>query len=333
MIIPVSLGDDSYDIILERGAIAKAGEYLKLDRKVLIVRDSGVDFEIAKLIAKQCENPVIATIQEGEQSKNLQNFETLLGTMARNGFTRTDCVLALGGGVIGDLSGFAASAFMRGVDFYNVPTTLLSQVDSSIGGKVAVNLEGYKNIVGAFHQPKRVIIDPNVLSTLKPKQINCGLAEALKMATTSDPELFSFFESGKYKEDLDTVIERSLLIKKKIVEKDVHEEGERKILNFGHTIGHAIESCKGLSWLLHGECVALGMLYMCSDDLKKRLISILEDIGLKTDILLDPDEIYKYILRDKKADGDSITITYVNEVGKPELRKIPIEETKNYIVR
>lgn len=331
MIIPVSLGKESYDIVLERGAAKKAGEYLNLRRKVLIVSDSGVPEKYADCIASQCKDPYTVRIKQGEQSKNLANFEMLLRTMAQNGFTRTDCVTAVGGGVVGDLAGFVASAFMRGVDFYNVPTTLLSEVDSSIGGKVAVDLDGYKNIVGAFYQPKKVIIDPDLLATLDTRQVRCGLAESLKMAATSDKELFGMFEDGSYKNRLDTVIERSLLIKKRIVENDVKESGERKILNFGHTIGHAIESSENLEELLHGECVALGMLYMCSDNVKSRLIKILKDMGMKTEIKIAPEKIYEFILRDKKADGDKITVTYVDEIGKVELRRIPISDILNYI--
>jgi 3-dehydroquinate synthase len=248
--------------------------------------------------------------------------------MAENRFTRGDCVVAVGGGVVGDLAGFVASAYMRGVDFYNVPTTLLSQVDSSIGGKVAVDLGGYKNIVGAFYQPKRVLIDPELLLTLDIRQIRAGLAEALKMATTSDPLLFEMFENDEYLNDIEEIILRSLLIKRRIVEHDVHESGERRILNFGHTVGHAIEST---SDLLHGECVALGMLYMCAQDVKERLFSIIDDMGLPVEREINKDALFEYILRDKKANGDNITITFVNEIGKAELRKIPIENIRDYL--
>lgn len=331
MMIPVCLEKDSYDIILERGSLNKAGSLIDLERKVLVVTDCGVPDSYVQCVASQCKYAYTVKIKQGEQSKNLKNFEMLLRTMSEKGFTRTDCVLAIGGGVVGDLSGFAASAFMRGVDFYNIPTTLLSQVDSSIGGKVAVDLDGYKNIVGAFYQPKRVIIDPDLLSTLDERQMKCGLAEALKMAATSDPELFGIFEDGSYVNKLDTVIERSLLIKKRVVENDVNEKGERKILNFGHTIGHAIEGCGDLERLLHGECVALGMLYMCSDSVRTRIEKIIKAMGMETEIKLDPKKIYDFILRDKKADGDKITVTYVNDIGRAELRKIPIHDILNYI--
>ena len=326
--IHINLEKDSYDIVLGCGVLSIANEYLNLNRKVLILTDSGVPSAYAEAIKQKCKEAFVYTIEQGEESKNFANFEAILNYMAENRFTRTDCVLAVGGGVVGDLAGFVASTYMRGVDFYNVPTTLLSQVDSSIGGKVAIDLGGYKNMVGAFYQPKCVLIDPEVLLTLDIRQIRAGLAESLKMATTSDANLFEIFENGEYLNDIEDVILRSLLIKKGIVERDVNEKGERKILNFGHTIGHAIESS---TQLIHGEAVALGMLYMCSDSVRARLLPIIDDMGLELDIKLDNNTLYNLILRDKKADGDFITITYVNEIGKAELVKIPIENIQDYI--
>ena len=326
--IHIDLQKDDYDIILGCGVLSSAGEYLNLNRKALILTDSGVPTEYSELIKSKCKEAFIYTIEQGEESKNLANFGAILSFMAEHRFTRTDCVIAIGGGVVGDLAGFVAASYMRGIDFYNVPTTLLSQVDSSIGGKVAIDLGGYKNIVGAFYQPKCVLIDPEVLLTLDIRQIRAGLAESLKMATTSDAKLFEIFENGEYLNDIEAVILSSLLIKKGIVERDVHEKGERKILNFGHTVGHAIESSTSL---IHGEAVALGMLYMCSDKVKTRLLPIIEEMGLDTKIEVDNSTLYNFILRDKKADGDKITITFVNEIGKAELKKLPIENIQDYI--
>ncbi len=326
--IPIDLKDDSYEIILGCGVIFHARDYLNLDRKVLILTDNGVPTEYSQKIADSCEEAFIYTVEQGEESKNLSNFEKILGFMAQNRFTRTDCVIAVGGGVVGDLAGFVAASYMRGIDFYNVPTTLLSQVDSSIGGKVAIDLGGYKNIVGAFYQPKRVIIDPETLLTLDIRQIRAGLVEALKMATTSDAGLFQMFESDEYLNDIETVILRSLLIKKGIVERDVNEKGERKLLNFGHTVGHAIESS---TELIHGEAVAIGMLYMCDEAVKERLFSILYEMGLPLDVEVTNEKLYDFILRDKKASGNSITITYVSEIGSAELRKLPIENIRDYL--
>lgn len=326
--IHIDLENDGYDIILGCGALSYADEFLNLNRKALIFTDSGVPGEYTEKIKEKCNEAFVYTIEQGEESKNLANFEAVLNFMAQNRFTRTDCVIAVGGGVVGDLAGFIAASYMRGIDFYNVPTTLLSQVDSSIGGKVAIDLGGYKNIVGAFYQPKCVLIDPETLLTLDIRQIRAGLVEALKMATTSDPVLFEIFESDEYLNDIEEVILRSLLIKKGIVERDVNEKGERKFLNFGHTVGHAIESSTDL---IHGEAVAIGMLYMCDESVKTRLLTILDEMGLPLDIEIDAKLLYDFILRDKKADGDFITITYVSEVGKAELRKLPIENIRDYL--
>lgn len=326
--IHINLEKDSYDIILGCSVLSLAEKYLNLNRKVLILTDSGVPSLYSENIKEKCKDGFIYSIEQGEESKNLSNFGAILSFMAEKRFTRTDCVVAVGGGVVGDLAGFVAASYMRGIDFYNVPTTLLSQVDSSIGGKVAIDLGRYKNTIGSFYQPKCVLIDPETLLTLDIRQIRAGLVESLKMATTSDEKLFEAFESGEYLNDIEDVILRSLLIKKGVVERDVNEKGERKILNFGHTIGHAIESSTDL---IHGEAVALGMIYMCSEDVKARLLPIIDDMGLDIDIQLDSNELYNFILRDKKADGDNITITYVGEIGKAELIKLPIENIQDYI--
>ncbi len=332
MIIHLDLDKDSYDIVLEKGAITKAGEYLNLDRKVLIVTDDGVPKEYAEVLAKQCKEPVIATIPQGEESKNFDHFKKLLSIMLQNSFTRKDCVVAVGGGVVGDLSGFAAACYMRGIDFYNVPTTLLSQVDSSIGGKTAIDLDGVKNIVGAFYQPKKVLIDPDTLKTLDPRQLSAGLAEAVKMSLTSDAELFEQIKNSEslFAEDLEKIIQGSLLIKKEVVEKDPKEQGLRKILNFGHTIGHGIEGFYE-GKLLHGECVALGMIPMCSEKVRAELLPVLEKYHLPLSCDAKADELMPYILHDKKKNKDTISVIYVPEIGTYEIREISPEELRDYI--
>ncbi len=321
MTINMNLGKDSYDIVVERGVLHKAKEFLNLDRRVLVVTDSGVPQVYAQTIAKQCKNSIICTVEQGEESKSLEVFGKLLQTMLDNDFSRNDCVVAVGGGVVGDLSGFVASAYMRGVDFYNIPTTLLSQIDSSIGGKTAINFGKIKNIVGAFYQPKKVLIDPELLNTLEKRQISNGLAEAVKMALTSDKELFKIFENEDIENNLDEIIIRSLNIKKCVVEEDEKEAGLRKILNFGHTIGHGIESSeKGA--LYHGECVALGMLPMCGEEIRNRVEKVLKKCGLYREIQYNWDEITKAAFHDKKADGDMVTITSVNKIGSFEMKSM-----------
>ena len=317
MTIHMDLGPDSYDILIERGILAKAGQHLNLNRRVLVVTDTGVPEVYAMALAEQCRNSVICTVETGEGSKSLTVLGQLLQTMLEHDFSRKDCVVAVGGGVVGDLSGFAASAYMRGIDFYNIPTILLSQIDSSIGGKTAINLGGVKNIVGAFYQPKKVLIDPDLLKTLPPRQIANGMAEAIKMSLTSDKELFELFETQDIESNLEEIILRSLNIKKAVVEQDEKEAGLRKILNFGHTVGHGIEST---SELYHGEAVALGMLLMCSETLRPRVIKVLKKCNLYRELQYDWDRITQAAFHDKKADGGSVTVTLVQEPGTYELK-------------
>ena len=320
MVIHMDLGQDSYDIVVERGICQNAARHLNLNRRVLIVTDTGVPAAYAQTLAQQCKEGVICTVEMGEASKSLDMFGKLLETMLSHGFSRKDCVAAVGGGVVGDLAGFAASAYMRGIDFYNIPTTLLSQIDSSIGGKTAINFAGVKNIVGAFYQPKKVLIDPELLKTLPPRQISNGLAEAIKMSLTSDQELFELFEQQDVESNLDEIILRSLNIKKSVVEQDEKEAGLRKILNFGHTVGHGIESSEGMSHLYHGECVALGMIPMCGEELRPRLIEVLKKCKLYQKLDYDWEKITEAAFHDKKADGDTVTVTTVNQPGSFELK-------------
>lgn len=339
MIIPVKLGKDSYDIIIEKGAILKAGELLNLKRKALIVTDSGVPFEYSKAVASQCSCAVTEILPMGEASKSLDNFERLCRIMLENDFSREDCVVAVGGGVVGDIAGFVASCYMRGVDFYNIPTTLLSQVDSSVGGKTAVDLCGIKNIVGTFYQPKGVIIDCDVLKTLDKRQFSCGAAEIIKMAAAFDREFFEMIESCNIRENLEIAIAGSLRIKAKVVEEDEKEKGLRKALNFGHTIGHGLES---ESSLLHGECVSVGMLPMCSEEAGKRIEQILKREGLVTNMneavgrgltaCFDKekfsDAVAEAVMHDKKAEDGIVTAVKVEKIGKFRFEKMNREQIR-----
>ncbi len=330
MKIQMNLGINSYDIIVQRGALMSVKESLDLNRKVLIVTDDGVPQEYANTVASASLSPIIVRLEQGESTKSFSSLQLLLKTMLENSFSRKDCVVAVGGGVIGDLAGFAAATFMRGIDFYNIPTTLLSQVDSSIGGKVAINFEGIKNIIGAFYQPKKVIIDPEVLKTLPKRQISNGLAEVLKMGLTSDKELFELFENENIFDNIDEIIIRSLNVKKNIVEKDEKENSLRKILNFGHTIGHAIESAN-FGKLYHGECVALGMLYMCSKDIKEKLIKVLERLNLPTEISISNEEILSSLRHDKKGNKNTVSAIFVWKIGECEIRDIEFNELINLL--
>ncbi len=318
--LKVTLPTTEYGIYIEKSLINKASELFNLNRKVLIVTDDGVPSEYAKTVAKQCKEPYIYTVRAGEGSKTLDVFAVLCREMMEKAFTRGDCVVAVGGGVVGDLAGFTAASYMRGVDFYNIPTTVLSAVDSSVGGKTGVNLDKIKNIVGAFKQPKGVLIDPELTKTLPERQMSNGLSEAVKMALTFDRELFELFELGSIENDLEEIIVRSLKIKISVVEQDERESGLRKVLNFGHTLGHGIESL-GLGYY-HGECVALGMLPMCSDKVYSRLIPVLEKLQLPTSADYDKKAAYEAIIHDKKAAENGISAVFCDEVGTFRLEKI-----------
>ncbi len=333
--IPVSLAERSYSITVGEGLLARANEYMKLDRRVLIVTDEGVPKAYAEAIASQAKAPVTVTVGMGEGSKSFPVLEELCRTMLQNGFTRSDCVVAVGGGVVGDLAGFAAASYMRGVDFYNVPTTLLSQVDSSVGGKVAINLDGIKNTVGAFYQPRAVLIDPLVLRTLPARQISAGLAEALKMALCFDASLLPLFESDPLSH-LDQIIVASVRMKRDVVEKDERESSLRRVLNFGHTVGHGIESILGVSddreaGLYHGECVALGMLPMCSRTVRERLLPILKTLSLPTECTLSADEIARAMAHDKKKENDLFHIILVEKEGSFLQKAVTLDELKRRI--
>ena len=319
----MALGADSYDIVLERGGLKRVGELFDLNRKAMIVTDSGVPSQYADAVAAACASPFIHTVQAGEEHKTVESWQAILAVMLAAGFNRKDCVVAVGGGMVGDLAGFAAASYMRGVDFYNIPTTVLSQVDSSIGGKTAVNLNGIKNIVGAFYQPKKVLVDLDLLATLDDRLISEGLAEALKMGLTSDKGLFELFEKGNINDSMDEIILRSLKIKKSVVEQDEKEQGLRRILNFGHTIGHGIESG---SELYHGECVAVGMIPMVSAELRPRLIAVLKKLNLPTFVEKDPDRIFEAMRHDKKSQGDRVTVVTVSKHGSYEMKNISLEE-------
>ena len=327
--VKTSMGD--YNIVIERGSINSLSEYCNTDKKALIVTDSGVPFEYAEAVSKQFKNNIIKVIPQGEISKSFDTYKELLEVLNENAFTRADCIVAVGGGVVGDLSGFTAATYMRGIDFYNIPTTLLSQVDSSIGGKTAIDFGGYKNTVGAFYQPKAVIIDPDVLKTLSKRQFNNGLAESIKMAATSDKELFELIENNNAEDIIDTVIERSLKIKKAVVEEDEKELSLRKVLNFGHTAGHAIETAAGLSQYLHGECVSMGMLAFSSHSVREKLINVLTKYNLPVKFDFPADEILSALRHDKKAKRDGVNVVFVNEIGSFEFKYLTFNELEKTV--
>ncbi len=328
MDLRMELGERSYDIRILRGGLAQAHRFFNLDRRVMAVTEPGVPEAYAKSLLAQCEKGFLHVAKGGEDGKNLSEVERLLRALKDADFTRGDCVVAVGGGVIGDLSGFAAACYMRGIDFYNIPTTLLSQIDSSIGGKTGVNFDGVKNLIGTFHQPRGVLIDPALLESLPRRQLANGMAEAIKMAMNFDAALVCEMEQGDPYDMIDTVIERSLRIKKQVVEKDEKESGLRRVLNFGHTIGHGIEGLGQDRY--HGECVALGMLPMCTDAQERaRLRALLEKVGLPTEFEGDADRVIALAMHDKKRIKDGVMTVQVDKIGSFVFREMSREAMRS----
>lgn len=330
MKLTMRLEERSYDIIIKRGCLGWLGQLANLNRRVLVVTDSGVPPQYAQTVLAQCAQGAVCTVPMGEGSKSLKVYAQVQQAALDAGLGRGDLIVAVGGGVVGDLAGFAAATYMRGIDFINCPTTILSQVDSSIGGKVAVDLGDTKNILGAFWQPKLVAIDPDALATLPRRQWVNGLAEALKMSLLCDPELFAIFEKEDPFAQIEQVLYHSLVIKKNIVEKDETEQGPRAALNLGHTLGHGIEAVRGIkgrrtNGYYHGECVALGMLPMIEDkQLAKRVRAVYRKLGLPLRAGYDRQKALQYMLHDKKARGGTITLVKVPGLGCWRLDKVPL---------
>lgn len=326
-------GSPSYPIVFKKGALSQVKEIFGLDdeSRVVIVSDSGVPAIHKKNLEKAFLNALYYEFEQGEIHKNISELQGILSFLANNSITRDSYLITLGGGVAGDMGGFAASIYMRGIKWINIPTTLLSQVDSSIGGKTAIDFNGYKNTIGAFYNPVGVLIDADVLKTLDPRQVKAGLVEAIKMAATFDEDLFSYFESTSFDDlDLEYVVRRSLRLKRDVVEKDPKESGLRKTLNFGHTIGHGLESVSKGD-LLHGEAVGLGVLLISSGEVKKRIYDVLSSYGLPVDVSFEPSAVLDAIRRDKKKSGTKLTVVTCEKIGSYQIKDIPFEEIESFI--
>ncbi|MDD6467007.1 MAG: 3-dehydroquinate synthase [Erysipelotrichaceae bacterium] len=324
----VDLKERSYPIYIQRGILNNLSQFVDWQRKVMIITDSGVPKEYVERVLSYCKQGYVECFPQGEASKNMDTYQRCLKRMLQESFGRKDLVIAIGGGVVGDLAGFVAATYMRGIDFINIPTTTLSQIDSSIGGKTAIDMMGIKNCVGAFHQPKAVFIDPDTLHTLSKRHIYNGLVEALKAGLIANGKLVDLLDTEDPLRNIEEILYESLLVKKQVVEQDEKEQGLRKILNFGHTIGHGIESASHYE-LLHGEAVALGMIKIVEDAKIKELIQrIVQRWGIFTDYDLDADCVYQYLIKDKKAEGQMITIVQVHEIGKAKLQSVPLSFVK-----
>jgi 3-dehydroquinate synthase len=343
--IRLELGDRSYDISIGSNILDGIGDRLNslgLSPRVAIVSNPTVfslyGERVSGSIRKEGFDPVAVIIPDGEEYKDLVRLNQIYDELLAHGLDRSSALIALGGGVIGDMTGFAASTYMRGVSCIQVPTTLLAQVDSSVGGKTGVNHKLGKNMIGTFWQPKLVWIDVETLKTLPGREIRAGLAEVIKYGVIYDAELFDFLEAGRDKvlglDDaaLTYIIKRSCEIKADVVSKDERESGMRVILNYGHTIGHAIETVTGYTRFLHGEAVAIGMclearlsqmLNHLDEDQVFRIKALTDSYGLPSEIPEDVDlsGIFSSMRLDKKAVAGELKFVLPEKVGRVRIQK------------
>ncbi len=329
-----------YDVIMGQKLLPDAGALISETRpdatKVAVISDEKV-FSIygSTLLASLEKANFYVTsfvFPEGESSKNLDTLGKALMFLSRSGLTRTDLVVALGGGVVGDLAGFASAVYLRGIDFVQIPTTILAAVDSSVGGKTAVDLPTGKNLVGAFHQPSLVICDTECFHTLDKRQVACGYSEIIKYGLMCDIELFEALEERSL--DIGAVVKRCVEIKRDVVEKDEFDRGDRKLLNLGHTAGHAVENLSNFS-LNHGEAVAVGMMLISKiaekrgytrENICPRLEKLLKNYSLPTRCDFSASEIFTVAAGDKKTEGASITLVIPERIGGCILKKLPLGE-------
>lgn len=338
-----------YDIIFTNGFAELSEEFRANEswkvRKVCIVTDSNVEPLYARAVkdaispyVKVCE---VFAFPAGEANKNLRTVQDLYAFLIEKQFDRKDMLAALGGGVVGDLTGFAAATYLRGVDFIQIPTTLLSQVDSSIGGKTGVDFDAYKNMVGAFYMPKLVYMNLDTLQTLEARQFYNGFAEVMKHGLIKDSKYYEWLIANMYEicdRDPDTLlalVKRSCEIKRAVVEKDPTEQGERALLNFGHTLGHAIEKNSGFT-MMHGECVALGCVAAAFISWKKERIEMEEYYEIRDMFVpfnlpisvdeLDIDRIVELTKSDKKMNAGQIRFVLLDKIGKAVLDDTVTEE-------
>src|SRR5574337_2001017 len=342
--VPVTLGSRSYQIVVGTGLLKQLGALsgeLLLSRRTMIVTNPGVGRLYGTTVATSLRRAgfqvAITEVPTGERAKSLRYAAGLYRTFLRNRMDRRSAVVALGGGVIGDLAGYAAATFLRGLPLVQVPTTLLAQVDSSVGGKVAVNLPAGKNLVGAFYQPSLVVADVQTMKSLPPRQMRAGLAEVIKYGMIADRELLAYVETHldsilrAEEEPLTHLVTRSCAIKAHVVEQDEREEGMRAILNFGHIVGHALETAAGYQRLLHGEAIAIGMMVatmlsvnrgLCEHKELDRLRTLLVRIGLPTRASVNQPSLLQTIRYDKKVRNKMIYFVLTKGIGHAMLAAI-----------
>ena len=330
----------SYEVLIGEGLLCEAGNLvakIKKPCKAAIISDDIVYSIYGETVKKSLETAGFTTcsfaFENGEKSKTIKTYAEILDFLTSNKVSRTDIIIALGGGVVGDVAGFCAATYLRGIDFVQIPTSLLAAVDSSVGGKTAVDLPHGKNLVGAFHQPILVICDTNTFTTLDKRQLSCGIAEVIKYGVICDEELFYTLEKEE-EPDYVNLVERCVSIKRDIVENDEFDRGDRKLLNLGHTLGHAIEKHSNFS-LTHGEAVAVGLVRICNiaektgyakEKLTARISALLEKYGLPTEYDITSEELYSIATGDKKVESGTITPVIPERIGKCKLEKMTLDK-------
>lgn len=341
------------NIIIEKGILKEAAEFCRAKScetepsRICVVTDSNVAGLYLDNLTQELYRlniPVFRhIIPPGEKHKNLETVSRIYDTLSSCQFGRDDMIIALGGGVTGDIAGFTAATYLRGIrHLVQIPTTLLAQVDSSVGGKTGVDLPQGKNLVGAFRQPDLVLIDPEVLDTLPEETFKAGMAEVVKYGCIRDPEILDIISDGAYKKRLDELIGRCVVIKTEVVEEDETEEGLRRTLNFGHTIGHGIERLENYRSLSHGEAISIGMtaamkmgesIGVTKEGCCGRLTAILQGMALPVETPWSAAEVFEALLTDKKKQGDSIHFVFIEDFGKPLVKKIPTAELKQIMMK
>lgn len=333
----------TYEVLIGSGLLQKAGEAVKKvisPCKAAIVTDSTVvhlyEETVRKSLTEAGFSVCTFVFPAGEASKNIHTLSHLLEFLAKEEMTRTDMIVALGGGVTGDLAGFGAAVYLRGIPFVQIPTTFLAAIDSSVGGKAAVDLEAGKNLAGAFYQPKLVLCDTDVLQTLPEVVFADGIAEALKYGVLGDAALFEKIAGGDFRQDLEEIIETCVSMKRDVVEEDEFDTGKRQLLNLGHTFGHAIEQ-KSHFQMTHGHAVAIGMHLIAKAAEAKgvaekgtaaAIAKALEQNQLPKETTFSPAEVAEGTLRDKKRRGGTISFVFPKKIGACEIVKIPVEEVE-----
>ena len=335
-IVSVGKGASRYDVIIARNAMNKKNllSHLNNKNKVLIITDSGIPKKYIKelKIILNKKKVYLHVINEGEKSKSFNTYKDILEKLADLKFDRSDCMIAFGGGVVGDITGFCAASYLRGIDFIQIPTTLLAQVDSSVGGKTAINIKQGKNLVGAFYNPTLVLISTKYLETLSEKEYKSGLGEVTKYALIGNKKLYKFMQINAEKiklkklNALENIIEESVKSKAKIVTSDEKEKGIRAVLNFGHTFGHAIEAHNRYKGLSHGAAVTLGMVIAAKisffeghiqENQLDDMINLIQSLGLKIDYSkYSYNDLKDYILNDKKVSKGKLNLILINNKGK-----------------